>query len=151
MIQRWFPWAVSVIAALSVAISLATEGWLQWRPCYLCITQRTVFAVLVLTGLAWGLGSRLGWWASALLALAGASVAATQLYVQYTASSAVCGGGMPNRLESSIEWLAEHVGSFFAVTGFCTDPYPVLGVPMAGWAVLLFTGFFGLAISRQKL
>lgn len=141
---------ITGISSAAVALSFFTDNYLGWHPCYLCITQRALFslsAVLGFVGLT--LGNRFPRIMHVLVGLtasAGAAVAASQLYVQANADKMSCGGGNPNLLEVAVNWLGENVGSFFLVTGFCTDPYPILGVPMAGWSALLFSAFCGLAV-----
>lgn len=127
---------------VAVIASLFSDHVLGWRLCYLCVTQRTLFAGVAALG--W-LGAMLpqanrlpSLGLVSLLALTGVATAGGQVYIQLNADKLACSGGAPNLLEASVEWLAEHLGSFFQVTGFCSDPYPVLGIPMAGWSVMLF-------------
>lgn len=127
---------------VAVLASLFSDHILGWRPCYLCVTQRTLFAGVAVIGLLGAMlppASRLpSLGLVSLLALTGVATAGGQVYIQLNADKLACSGGAPNLLEASVEWLAEHLGSFFQVTGFCSDPYPVLGIPMAGWSVMLF-------------
>lgn len=127
---------------VAVIASLFSDHVLGWRPCYLCVTQRTLFAGVAALGLLGAMLPQANRLPSlglvSLLALTGVATAGGQVYIQLNADKLACSGGAPNLLEASVEWLAEHLGSFFQVTGFCSDPYPVLGIPMAGWSVMLF-------------
>lgn len=144
-----FPLFLLLGSLAAVGGSLFADHVLGWRPCYLCITQRSLYALvgaLMLLGLVFSGGLRTTVaLLTALTCASGAGVAAYQVLLQVGVQASTCGGGNPNPLEQSIDWLADHVGSFFNVTGFCTDPYPVLGVPMAAWSVLLFAVLGGLA------
>lgn len=153
MTNRLINVALAVVSFTAVGLSLLTASLLGWNPCYLCITQRALFALLGVTALAGAVApkmSRLTLGLASGWALAGFATAVSQVYIQFNADKMACSGGQPNMLELPVEWLATNVGSFFQVTGFCSDPYPILGVPMAGWSALLFLGMAVVAVVRVR-
>lgn len=131
------------VSFLAVVLSLVTAHF-GWNPCYLCITQRTIYAALAMGGLL-GLAAPAELRQKWLLALntwavAGLGTAATQVYIQVNADKMACTSSGLNWLEDGVEWMASHLGAFFQVSGFCSDPYPIVGIPMAGWSMALFMG-----------
>lgn len=90
---------------VAVIASLFSDHVLGWRLCYLCVTQRTLFAGVAALGLLGAMLPQANRLPSlglvSLLALTGVATAGGQVYIQLNADKLACSGGAPNLLEAS--------------------------------------------------
>ena len=128
-----------------VAIGLEIQALWRLAPCPLCIFQRVLYLLiggLALVGFLLPAG-RLAW--SALIglsALLGIGVAGYQSWMQaYPELATECGYAEPNVIERLVDWLGMQWPSMFLATGFCTSKdWVFLGLSMANWSLMVFTG-----------
>lgn len=138
----------SLIAAASAGLvggGLVIGELMRLNPCPLCIFQRVLYllvAVFALFGVA-APGARRLW--GSLVGLASAGGLATALYQSwlqlYPESATQCGFGEPNLIEQLVDWLGMQWPYMFMATGFCTTREYILGLTMANWSILCFSGF----------
>jgi disulfide bond formation protein DsbB len=138
----------AVIAAASAGLvgsGLVIGELMRINPCPLCIFQRVLYlvvAVVALLGVVMP-GARRVW--GGLIGLVSAGGLATALYQSwmqlYPESAAQCGFGDPNLIEQLVDWLGMQWPFMFMATGFCTTKEYILGLTMANWSILCFSGF----------
>jgi disulfide bond formation protein DsbB len=147
-------WSTLAAGCLALVVgSLVLTLWLDLQPCHLCIFQRLLFMVLTVLALA------AAWLAprpSALLpglltlpcAVGGIGAAAYQVWLQGQPPGSVsCIGGKPGPIELMVEWLGQRQPDLFLATGFCEETeLVILGLSLAGWALVSFLGCLGLAV-----
>jgi len=141
--------AVLALAACGVATaSILLTHWLRLNPCYLCIFQRLLSIKLAL---CFGLGALLPWRSgrqiftlfAGLIALCGLGAAGFQSWEQwYPEVVGSCVGTEPNLIERLVEWMGSQWPSLFMVSGLCeSKELEILGLSLANWSFLAFTGF----------
>lgn len=129
------------------------------EPCPLCIFQRVAFIALMALFLVAALHNpgRRGAWvygiALSLAAGAGAGIAGWQLWLQYGPKRAVaeCGADLEFMLQTFP--LTETLAMVFRGSGDCSDASAaVLGLSLAGWALLFFLllGALALLIATRR-
>ncbi len=149
---------IAVMAAGLVGVGFAIGELMRINPCPLCIFQRVLYLVVA----AWALfGMLLPWlrrlWAVLLAATAsgGLATAIYQTWIQLNpeAVSAVCGAGEMSPIERFVDWLGMQSPTLFMATGFCTSKENILGLTMANWSILCFSGFLlaGLWVGFHRL
>jgi disulfide bond formation protein DsbB len=143
--QLWFFLAAGCLGL--VVGSLALTAWLDLHPCHLCIFQRLLFMGLAALGLLAGLlgcrpAARVAGVFVALIAASGVTVAGYQSWLQaFPTSSIACGTGSQGVLETFVEHLGSWLPSLFLATGNCADEeLVILGLSLANWSALAFTG-----------
>ena len=115
--------------------------------CPLCIIQRLLYMVLVLTG-ALGLivagslfGRRLAALLSAMAAGTGVFVAGYQTWIQRFAPEVNCSAKTP-WWEEMVDRLGEQVPLLFQSNGLCSDPaWKFLGLSIAEYSLMAFSLF----------
>ena len=122
-----------------VAVALYLQHVERLAPCPLCILQRYAFAgagvFFLLSGLFGGALARSGLWVSALLAGAGAAVAARHVYVVYHPSVS-CGIDVVEDFVNSLppaQWLPQ---VFFADGACGAKLPPIFGLGIPEWSLL---------------
>jgi disulfide bond formation protein DsbB len=124
---------------------------LNLAACPLCILQRMVYlalALVALLGLA--LTSKRSKALPALLNVAlagtGAFIAAYQVWLQRFATNISCTANAP-WWEEFVYWAGEKVPLLFEATGLCSEAgWKFLGLAIADWSLLAFTGLLILAL-----
>jgi disulfide bond formation protein DsbB len=136
---------VAASGVVLVVASVILGAWLKLHPCPLCIFQRLLFMVLSALALAAFLGARrpagqLAGILALLTALAGAGVAAYQIWLQaQPAAMFTCGGANPNLIERLVDWLGQRLPSLFLATGVCGEKeLVILGYSLAVWSLAAF-------------
>lgn len=133
-----------------VAIGMELQTLLRLAPCPLCIFQRVLYLVIggvALLGFFWPV-ARLLWTALVgALALLGVGVAGYQTWMQaFPELATECGYAEPNLIERLVDWLGMEWPSMFLATGFCTSKdWIFLGLSMANWSLVVFTGIVAYA------
>lgn len=153
-LRAWF--ATLALGSWGVAMAgLELQELLRLAPCPYCIFQRLLYftvAVLGLIGFLWPSLARL--WAAmiAVLAGAGALLAAYQSWMQAFPDLATeCSYTDPNMIESFVDWLGMQWPSLFLATGFCSSKeWVFLGLSMANWSALLFAAIVVYALLLWK-
>jgi disulfide bond formation protein DsbB len=122
-----------------VAVALYLQHVERLAPCPLCILQRYAFAgagvFFLLSGLFGGALARSGLWVSALIAGAGAAVAARHVYVVYHPSVS-CGIDVVEDFVNSLppaQWLPQ---VFFADGACGAKLPPIFGLGIPEWSLL---------------
>lgn len=142
------PACFAVLAAVSAALvgaGLVIGEIMRLNPCPLCIFQRVLYLAVAAVALlgASGFGARRVW--GGLIALISAGGLATALYQSwlqlYPEAATQCGFGEPNLIERLVDWLGMQWPFMFMATGFCTTKEYILGLTMANWSILCFSGF----------
>jgi disulfide bond formation protein DsbB len=145
--------------AFTLAASLALAGGgvlmtqlMRLAACPLCIIQRMLYLALALSaaaGLAMAassVGRRLGALLMAAAAGTGAFVAGYQTWIQRFGQDTGCSGRM-TWWEELVDWAGSKAPLLFQSDGICSDPgWFVLGLSIAEWSLILFTGFFLLSL-----
>lgn len=136
---------IAAVAAALVGAGLLIGESMRLNPCPLCIFQRVLYlalAALALAG-ATGLGGRRLWGGALVLVSAGGlATALYQSWLQlYPEAATQCGFGEPNLIERLVDWLGMQWPFMFMATGFCTTKEYILGLTMANWSILCFSGF----------
>jgi disulfide bond formation protein DsbB len=133
-----------------VGSGLVIGELMRLNPCPLCIFQRILYlavAGVALFGALAPAGRRV--W-GALIALISAGGLATALYQSwmqlYPESATQCGFGEPTLIEKLVDWLGMQWPFMFMATGFCTSTDYILGLTMANWSILCFSGFLLAAV-----
>lgn len=142
--------AIALGATGLVAGSLALTALYHLHPCYLCVFQRLMFMVAALcaTGAAWAGGRRplAPVLALAVLAAAcaGLSVSTHQVWLQaQPGAEFMCSGVEDTPLELFVQWLGKQSWWLFGATGNCgSTEMVILGLSLAGWALVAFSGMF---------
>jgi protein dithiol:quinone oxidoreductase len=150
-------WSVLGPGCLALAIgSLVLTGWLDYRPCPLCIFQRLLFMIIGVLALvaAWFAPRRTALVPGLLVlasAVAGIRVAMFQVGLQLQPpDTATCGGGVLDLIDLLVYWLGQHLPSLFLATGFCEETGAlILGLSLARWALIGFSGALVVAISAM--
>jgi disulfide bond formation protein DsbB len=139
-------WPLLALASALVALSsIALTAWLDLSPCHLCIFQRLLFMLMAVVAVAAmprnGLG-RLAGGLFAVIAAAGIATAGYQSWLQLQAPDTVsCINGEMGPIERLVEWLGMQSPALFMATGFCDDNgLVILGLSLANWALIIFTG-----------
>ena len=128
-----------------VGSGLVIGELMRLNPCPLCIFQRVLYLLLAMLALlgAAAPGARRVW--GSLIGLAAAGGLATALYQSwlqlYPEAAPQCGFGEPNLIEQLVDWLGVQWPFMFMATGFCTTREYILGLTMANWSILCFSGF----------
>lgn len=125
---------------------------LNLAACPLCILQRMVYLLLALEGLsAAALAARpVAVRSAALLmgltALAGASVAAYQTWLQRFAKGVSCTADQP-WWERFVDWAGAQMPLLFEATGLCSEAgWRFLGLSIAEWSLIIFTSLTLVAL-----
>ncbi|HEY9192802.1 MAG TPA: disulfide bond formation protein B [Methyloversatilis sp.] len=125
-----------------VATALYLQHVERLAPCPLCILQRYAFVgagvFFLLSGLFGGALARSGLWVSALLAGAGAAVAARHVYVVYHPSVS-CGIDVVEDFVNSLppaQWLPQ---VFFADGACGAKLPPIFGLGIPEWSLFWLT------------
>jgi disulfide bond formation protein DsbB len=141
-----------LFAASLVAGGLMLARLLNLAACPLCILQRMAYLLLALEGLmAAALVVRpVAVRAAALLmgltALAGASVAAYQTWLQRFAQGISCTADQP-WWERFVDWAGTQVPLLFEATGLCSEAgWRFLGLSIAEWSLIIFTSLTLVAL-----
>ena len=139
----------------AVAFGLVLFGWqlqamFNLSPCPLCIFQRVLVLCLGALALVGFLYPRLAlalWAAMLLLATGGMAVAGYQSWMQMFPHLATkCSYSDPNLIEQLVDWLGMQWPGLFMATGFCENrEWEWLGLSLANWALVAFSGFAGAA------
>lgn len=155
-VRAWF--AALGVGCLGVAAAgMQLQGMLSLAPCPYCIFQRLLYMVigtLALLGFLLPVAGPL--WAVAIIALAvlGAGVAGFQTWMQaYPDLAPECSFTDPNLIERLVDLLGMQWPSLFLATGFCTSKeWVFLGLSMANWSFLLFSGIvvYGVFLLQAK-
>jgi protein dithiol:quinone oxidoreductase len=147
----------NLLLLLAPAALLAYGYYLQFvegqEPCPLCMTQRICFYLIALFGLLAVFNNRnkiaqralagLGF----LSAATGLGVASRQLWLQHLPADQVpaCGPGFNYIIETFP--ILEAVEIMFKGNGNCAEvTWQFLGLSIAGWAFIAFTGFIVLNV-----
>jgi disulfide bond formation protein DsbB len=145
-------WPLLALASALVALSsIALTAWLDLSPCHLCIFQRLLFmlmAVLAVAAMPRNGLSRLAGGLFAVIAAAGIATAGYQSWLQLQPPDTVsCIGGEMGPIERLVEWLGMQSPALFMATGFCDDNgLVILGLSLANWALIVFTGLLIAAV-----
>lgn len=124
---------------------------LNLAACPLCIIQRMLYLALAIVSLiALTLPGRFGRALFALfnIALAGTGVfvAGYQVWLQRFATDISCTANAP-WWEEFVYWAGEKVPTLFEATGLCSEAgWKFLGLAIADWSLLAFTGLLVLAL-----
>ena len=138
-----------------VAVALYLQHVERLAPCPLCILQRYAFAgagvFFLLSGLFGGALARSGLWVSALIAGAGAAVAARHVYVVYHPSVS-CGIDVVEDFVNSLppaQWLPQ---VFFADGACGAKLPPIFGLGIPEWSLLWLIGLvlISVLLSRRR-
>jgi disulfide bond formation protein DsbB len=132
------------------AIGLVGNGMLiaelmRINPCPLCIFQRVLYLLVgavALLGVVVPRARRLWGTLIGLLSAGGLATAVYQTWMQFYPEAAIqCGSGEPNLIEQLVDWLGVQWPFMFMATGFCTSKEYILGLTLANWSVVCFSGF----------
>ena len=148
---RNFFWLIGFGCFFLVAVALYMEHAMNLEPCPLCIFQRV--AVLATGSLAvvaalhnpGATGIRIYGSLVSLASLAGAGLAARQLYLQALPEGQIpsCGPGLDYLLD--VFPMTEVIGLVLAGDGSCAEVvWSFLGLSIPGWALI---GFIGLILA----
>ena len=148
-VRAWFAALAFGVFGL-VAAGMELQHLFRLAPCPLCIFQRLLYLVIGLVALAGVLlpAGRVPWSALiAALAAGGVAVAGYQTWMQaFPLLATECGYSDPNAIERLVDWLGMQWPGLFLATGFCTSrEWEFLGLSMANWSLLVFTGIVGYA------
>ena len=149
-VRAWFA-TLSLGALGLVAVGMLLQHLLHLSPCPLCIFQRLLYLVIGVTafcGFAMPVLRPL--WAGliALLATGGFLVAAYQTWMQaFPELATECGYAEPNLIERLVDALGMQWPNLFLATGFCSSKeWVFLGLSMANWSLVMFTGMAAYAV-----
>lgn len=125
---------------------------LNLAACPLCILQRMVYLTLALTSLIALFLSRCRL-SQTLIALGnsglagtGAFIAGYQVWLQRFATDVSCTANAP-WWEEFVYWAGEKVPLLFNATGLCSEAgWKFLGLAIADWSLLAFTGLLVLSL-----
>lgn len=134
-----------------VAVGMEMQHLLRLAPCPLCIFQRLLYLVIGFVALAGVLapaGKPLWSLLIAVLAGGGVAVAGYQTWMQaFPNLASECSYTDPNAIERLVDWLGMQWPSLFLATGFCTSrEWEFIGLSMANWSLLIFSGIVGYAV-----
>jgi disulfide bond formation protein DsbB len=124
---------------------------LNLAACPLCILQRMTYLALALVALlGLILSSKRGKALPALLNVAlagtGAFIAGYQVWLQRFATDVSCTANAP-WWEEFVYWAGEKVPLLFEATGLCSEAgWKFLGLAIADWSLLAFTGLLTLSL-----
>lgn len=146
----WFL-LVAIAAFGLVGGGFVLQDMYRLSPCPLCIFQRLLYVVLgavALLGFIFPAAGRLVSGGVVLISLGGAATAAYQTWMQvFPELAKECSFTDPNLIERLVDWLGMQWPSLFLATGFCTSrDWEFLGLSLANWSLVAFSGFMGLAI-----
>jgi protein dithiol:quinone oxidoreductase len=153
MLNQRFPFVLGSVVSLSLVVGgVLMARFMNLAACPLCIWQRIfylLFALLSSIGLV-GANHRAIRIVSGLLmaaaAAAGAGVAGYQVWIQRFAPMTSCAGKEP-WWEAAVRVAGEQLPLLFEANGLCSDPaWKFLGLSIADWSLLAFSGLFVLAI-----
>lgn len=144
------------VAGAVVSLALVGGGvllaqLLNLAACPLCILQRMLYLLVAFAG---GLGllaasrlpRRLAALAMAAAAATGAFVAGYQIWIQMFARETDCVANAP-WWEQLVDWAGDKLPLLFGVSGLCSEPgWRLLGLTIAQWSLMAFTGLFALAL-----
>lgn len=141
---------MAVSSAGLVAVGLVIGEIYRLQPCPLCIFQRLLYIVVVLLALGGAVlpGWRRGWGALTVMTAAGGlGTALYQSWLQLAPDvSRECGFGEPTLIERWVDWLGMQWPAMFMATGFCSSKdWLFLGLSMANWSAVCFSGFLLLS------
>lgn len=142
------PFAFVSLASLGlVGGGILMGNLLGLAACPLCIIQRLLYMVLVLTGALGlvlagsGFGRRLAALASAVAAGTGLFVAGYQTWIQRFAPEVKCSAAT-TWWEDLVDWLGEQAPQLFLSNGLCSDPaWKLFGLSIAEYSLMAFTVF----------
>ena len=136
---------IFLVAVGLVGSGLVIGELMRINPCPLCIFQRVLYLLVGAVALFGVLlpGARRLWGAViGLLCAGGLATAVYQSWMQFYPETATqCGFGEPNLIEQLVDWLGMQWPFMFMATGFCTSKEYILGLTLANWSVLCFSGF----------
>ena len=150
-------WLIALLVALTLLAGLYLQHGLGIQPCPLCIVQRLAFIAVGISALIAALFATFSLgksrWAlafgglTALLALAGAGVAAWHVWIKkYPPESFSCGRPFAWMLDNMP--LTDVLPKLFRGEADCLqDTWTLLGLSIAHWSFLLFVLLAGLALS----
>ena len=138
--------AVIFVAAFGlVGGGMVLAELMRINPCPLCIFQRILYLLVgtvALLGVFLPGARRLWGTLIGLLSAGGLATAVYQTWMQlYPEAATQCGFGEPNLIEQLVDWLGVQWPFMFMATGFCTSKEYILGLTLANWSVLCFSGF----------
>lgn len=163
-------WSFRPAFLIGFLICIALVGFayyseVQWglEPCNLCILQRIAFLWMALWFLIGGLHAPRagGRWAYVVLVLIGVIfgivIAIRQLWLQSLPLDQVpaCGAGFDmlwTQVKGHYIPLGEFIARMFRGDGDCARPSPILGLPMAAWALIwyILLGIWALLPRRRR-
>jgi disulfide bond formation protein DsbB len=146
------PFAAAALLSLGlVGGGVILAQLLNLAACPLCILQRMLYLLVALAGglgllAARPLARRLAALAMAAAAATGAFVAGYQIWIQTFARETDCVANAP-WWEQLVDWASERMPLLFGVSGLCSEPgWRLLGLTIAQWSLMAFTGLFALAV-----
>lgn len=155
-VRAWFA-TLALGCAGVTAFGMTLQNMLNLAPCPFCIFQRLTYMVIgivALFGFVFPLWRRIWSVLVGLLAAVGGGVAGYQTWMQAFPDLATeCSYTEQNVIEQLVDWLGMRWPSMFLATGFCTSKeWVFLGLSMANWSLLLFSGIivFVILIFRRR-
>lgn len=141
-----------LVSAGLVGGGLVLAKTMNLAACPLCIIQRMLYLALALAA-AVGfslprckLSQALAAGGGTAIAATGAFVAAYQVWLQRFAKDVSCTANAP-WWEAFVYWAGEKVPLLFEATGLCTEAgWKLLGLSIADWSVLAFSGLMLVAL-----
>lgn len=149
-LRVWLLMLATGAFALVVA-GLVIQDMYRLSPCPLCIFQRLLYVLIgliALLGSATPAASRFCAALSALTGLGGIATAGYQTWMQaYPHLVNECSYTDPNLIERFVDWLGMQWPTLFLATGFCASrDWEFLGLSIANWSLVAFTGFVVAAV-----
>jgi protein dithiol:quinone oxidoreductase len=149
--------AVFVVCAITMAIVLYLQHWLNLDPCPWCIVQRIVLLAVGIVSFIAALhrptgGAIRGYGrAIALLAVSGVAAASYHIYLQSDPERAMkCAGSMVERLLDQLG-LGRIAPSLFQYDGPCTlKPWSLFGLSIPEWSLVTFLFLLIVAIRLPR-
>lgn len=141
---------MAISSAGLVAAGLVIGELFRLQPCPLCIFQRVLYILLTFFALSgWAMPAGRKMWSGLawLTAGGGLSTALYQSWLQLAPDvSRECGFGEPTLIERLVDWLGMQWPAMFMATGFCSSKdWLFLGLSMANWSAVCFSGFLLLS------
>jgi disulfide bond formation protein DsbB len=136
---------IGTTSAGLVGCGLVIGELMRLNPCPLCIFQRILYLAVALVAFFGAVApkARRVWGGMVgLVAAGGLATAIYQSWLQlYPEAATQCGFGEPNLIEQLVDWLGMQWPFMFMATGFCTSKEYILGLTMANWSIVCFSGF----------
>ena len=148
---RQLLWFLAMVAGVVSVLAVFLSPWLHLNPCYLCIVQRIlVFGLAICFALAavfyHRAAQRILVLLSALISLGGMVASGFQSWEQWYPELLSCTGTKPNLIELAVERLGDLWPFVFMPSGLCHNKeLVILGLSLANWSFVAFTGFGVLA------